>query len=408
MCAAARRRGNGVELVTIPLHALETWAGILLDHSLGGITPDDRVMIKGERVCWPLLEVLERRVIEAGAVPDLYLIPPNNERGRVWSAAMGRWGSPEQLAKIPDWHRARYESMTKYVEVLGAEDPTAYMGLEAGRLQALAAADRPFADLRLSKPWVITLFPTAAFAALEGLEPDELTEFIVRASTTDPQELRAAEERLAPLFERGSRLEIVTEHPAERRELRLTMDLSLSRPVLSFGLRNFPDGEIFTSPDARSVEGELYLDLPVNYGGEDMSGIYLRFEAGQIVEHAAAVGGDRLAAIVETDAGSRRLGEVALGMNPGLDRVLKHPLFVEKVGGTLHVAIGASYDEGFVADPASEQGRGRVEELEASGALNRSAQHVDLVIDFRPGGCGRRVTLDGTELAPCDGVWTAR
>jgi len=394
--------------VTIRHEQLETWAGILLDHSLGGIDPSDRVMIKGEHICWPLMEVLERRVIEAGAVPDVYLIPPNNERGRVWSAAMGRLGTPVQLENVPRWHRARYESMTKYVEVLGAESPSAYMGLASERLQALAAADRPFADLRLSKRWVITLFPTPAFAALEGLEAAELTEFIVRASTTDPRVLRVAEERLAPLFERGSEIEVVTMHPREHRELHLVMDLSLSRPVLSYGLRNFPDGEIFTSPDARSVEGELFLDLPVNYGGDDIGGIYLRFVGGNIVEYSAETGADRLAAIVETDQGSHRLGEVALGMNPGLDRVLKHPLFVEKVGGTLHVAIGASYDEGFVADPGSDAGRQKVGELEALGALNRSAQHVDLVADFRSGGCGRRVILDGVELVPDGGVWVVR
>jgi hypothetical protein len=75
-------------------------------------------MIKGERL-WPLMAVLERRVIQAGAVPDVYLIPPNNDRGRVWSAAMGRAGGAEQLARIPDWHGERYRSMTKYVEVLG-------------------------------------------------------------------------------------------------------------------------------------------------------------------------------------------------------------------------------------------------------------------------------------------------
>ena len=397
-----------MEPVTVPREALETWAGILLDHSLGGIDPSDRVMIKGERICWPLAEVLERRVIEAGAVPDVYLVPPNNERGRVWSAAMGRLGAPTQLKSVPDWHRARYESMTKYVEVLGAEDPSAYMGLRPERLQALAAADRPFSDLRLSKRWVITLYPTPAFAALEGLEPDELTEFIVRASTTDPRALRVAEERIAPLVESGRRLEIVTEHPRQRRELHLAMDLSLSRPVLSYGLRNLPDGEVFTSPDARSVEGELFLDLPVNYGGDDIGGIYLRFVGGRIVEHSAEIGAHRLAAIIETDQGSRRLGEVALGMNPVLDRVLKHPLFVEKVGGTLHVAIGASYEEGFVANPRSDAGRRRVGELEALGALNRSAQHVDLVADFRPGGCGRRVTLDEVDLAPEGGVWIVR
>jgi leucyl aminopeptidase (aminopeptidase T) len=92
-------------------------------------------------------------------------------------------------------------------------------------------------------------------------------------------------------------------------------------------------------------------------------------------------------------------------MNPGLDRVLKHPLFVEKVGGTLHIAIGASYDDSYVEDPRSEAGAARIKELERSGALNRSAQHIDIVTDFRPGGCGRRVRVGGVELRPANGVW---
>ncbi len=392
--------------VRIERGELERWARILLDHSLGGIRPEDRVMIKGERVCWPLLEVLEREVIRAGAVPDVFLVPPNNERGRVWSAAMARWGTAEQLERVPGWMRERYESMTRYVEVLGAETPQAYADLDAGQVAALAAADRPLAEIRLSKPWVLTLYPTRAFAEMEGMPLDEYARFIVRASTTDPRPLRAAEERLAPYFERGREVRIVTWHPGQRRELELVLDITPSRPVLSYGLRNFPDGEIFTSPDARRTEGEIYLDLPVHYGGRDIRGIYLRFEDGAVVAHDAEEGADRLAAIVETDDGSRRLGEFALGMNPGLDRVLKHPLFVEKVGGTLHVALGASYSECFVEDPGSGAGRERVHELEAAGVLNRSAQHVDIVCDFRPGGCGRRVTIDGVELVQEGGVWT--
>jgi len=394
-----------VHEVTISAAQLETWAGYLLDHSLGGITPSDRVMIKGERICWPLMEVLERRVVEAGAAPDVYLIPPNNDRGRVWSATMGQVGTTQQMERIPDWHRARYESMTKYVEVLGGEDPRRYMDLKAGQLQALAASDRPFADIRLSKPWVITLFPTPAFAELEGMDLEDYTEFIVRASTTDPRPLLEAEKAIEPVLASGRSMTVVTEHPRDGRSLELKLDISLGRPVLSYGLRNFPDGEIFTSPDARASEGEVFVDLPVNYGGHDIQGIYLRFESGRIVDFSADEGHEHLAAIIETDDGSRRLGEVALGMNPGLDRVIKHPLFVEKVGGTLHIAIGASYEECFVDDPGSTQGKARIAELEEMGALNRSSQHVDIVTDFRPGGCGRRVEIDGAELVPRDGLW---
>jgi aminopeptidase len=391
--------------VTIPTEALETWAGYLLDHSLGGITAEDRVMIKGESICWPLIEVLERRIIEAGGVPDVLLVPPNNDRGRVWSAAMARSGSAEQLERIPEWHRARYESMTKYIEVLGASDPTSYADLDASQNQALAGADRPFANIRIAKPWVLTLYPTQGFADLEGLDLETYADFIVRASTEDPMPLKTAEEKIAPLLDTGREMTIVTVHPDDGRELTLTLDLQPSIAVMSYGLRNFPDGEVFTSPDARRSEGELYLDLTVNYGGKDIQGIYLKFEKGIIVDYSARVGHEALAAIIETDDGSHRLGEVALGMNAGMERVLKHPLFVEKVGGTLHVAIGMSYETCYVTDPSSAEGRARLDELTESGALNRSAQHVDIVADFRPGGCGRRVEIDGVRLVPKDGFW---
>ncbi len=387
---------------------LETWAGYLLDHSIGGVKPEDRVMIKGERICWPLMEILERRVIEAGAVPDVYLIPPNNDRGRVWSAAMGARGKPEQLARIPEWHKPRYESMTKYVEVLGAEDPSRYSGLAGPQFQAVVAADRPFTDIRLSKPWVITLFPTPGFAALEGLNLDEYTRFLVRASTQDPRPLKDAEDVIAPLFREGARVTVITHHPRDRRDLNLKLGIEPSIPKISFGLRNFPDGEVFTSPDAGATEGEIFLDLPVNYGGHDIKGIYLKIEGGKIVSYKADVGHDHLGAIIETDAGSHRLGEIALGMNPGLDRALKHPLLVEKVGGTLHVAIGASYEDCYVEDPASPDGKARLAELEASGALNKSAQHVDIVADFRPGGCGRRVLFDDHEVVVKNGLWVIK
>lgn len=393
--------------IVIPNEDLEVWAGILLDHSLGGITSQDRVMIKGESVCWPLMRVLERRVFEAGGLADVCVVPPNNERGRVWSATAARSCEPSMLEETPDWHRGRYESMTKYVEVLGASDPGEYAGLEPQQLKCLAETDRPFANLRLAKPWVLTLYPTVGFAEMEGMELAEYVSFLVKASTTDPRPLRDAEEDLKPLFEQGKEMRIITEDPGTGRSLELSIDMSPSIPALSYGLRNFPDGEIFTSPDARRTEGEIFVDLPVHYAGTDMCGIYLRFENGSIVEYRAAEGGDALEAIIETDDGAHRLGEVALGMNPGLDRVLKHPLLVEKVGGTLHVALGASYVQCYTEDPESDEGKAKIDELKGQGIVNVSAQHVDIVTDFRDGGCGRSVFIDDTELHVRNGLWVA-
>jgi aminopeptidase len=139
--------------------------------------------------------------------------------------------------------------------------------------------------------------------------------------------------------------------------------------------------------------------------GVTIQGIYLRFSRGIIEEYSAKQGADTLKKIIETDKGSHRLGEVALGMNSGIQKVLKHPLFVEKVGGTLHIAIGASYPECFVEEPASEEGKKEADSLFTKGTLNRSAQHVDIVTDFRPGGAGKAVYLDDTKLEIQDNIW---
>jgi len=153
------------------------------------------------------------------------------------------------------------------------------------------------------------------------------------------------------------------------------------------------------------VQGEIFVDLPVSFIGKTIQGIYLKFEKGKIVEYSAQKSEDALKKIIETDEGSHRLGEVALGMNNGIEEVLKHPLFVEKVGGTLHIAIGASYPECYVADPSSEEGKKGTDEFFKQGKLNRSAQHVDIVTDFREGGAGIAVYLDDVQLEIENNIW---
>jgi leucyl aminopeptidase (aminopeptidase T) len=92
-------------------------------------------------------------------------------------------------------------------------------------------------------------------------------------------------------------------------------------------------------------------------------------------------------------------------MNNGIQTALKHPLFVEKVGGTFHIAIGSSYPECYVRDPQSDSSQREIERLAEAGIYNRSAQHVDIVADFRAGGCGRAIFVDDTRLALRDNLW---
>jgi aminopeptidase len=200
-------------------------------------------------------------------------------------------------------------------------------------------------------------------------------------------------------------IRILTIHPQTGKELTLQMNIANRNIIKCTGERNFPDGEVFTSPDATTVDGEIFVDLPLSAMGVTIQGIYLRFKNGIITEYRAEKEAGTLGKIIETDEGSHRLGEVALGMNSGIQKVLKHPLFVEKVGGTLHIAIGASYPECYVKDPASDKGKKEADTYHQKGILNRSAQHMDIVTDFRPGGAGKAVFLDDTKLEIKDNIW---
>ncbi|UCH98471.1 MAG: aminopeptidase [Candidatus Aminicenantes bacterium] len=385
---------------------LETWANYILNHSLGGIKPEDIVMIKGEHITWPLMSVLQDKIFAAGAIADINLVAPDNDRGKVWGASITKFGTLEQINRVPEWHHSRYQAMTKYIEILGAENPALFANLPEKTAAELMKADHPFKTIRLAKSWVLTLFPTQAFAELEGMSLEEYTNIIVKASTTDHKMLGEIEEPLAQLMEKAKTIRIQTQCPKTGNRLELEMDISDRFVVRCVGERNFPDGEIYTSPDANSTTGEIFVDLPVYYNGVTIQGIYLKFENGIIKEYSAEKEPKTLKKIIETDEGSHRIGEVALGMNSGLQTALKHPLFVEKVGGTLHIAIGESYPECYVKDPASEEGKAQLDEFFKKGIINKSAQHVDIVTDFRPGGAGRAVYFDNTKLEIKNNIWT--
>lgn len=389
----------------IAKHDMEKWADYLLDYSLGGVKADDIIMIKGENICWPLMNMLQDKIFAAGGLADINIVAPDNDRGKVWGASMAKHGSKEQISKVPSWQSERYKSMTKFIEILGVADPELFRGTKEDLAQEIMKADAPIKNIRLAKPWVLTLYPTKGFADMEGMSLEEYSDFIVKASTVDPRLLEEVEENIYQLLKKSSEIKVLTVHPKTKKELELNLNIKGRNIVKCTGKRNFPDGEVFTSPDANSVEGEIFVDLPVFQGGMDIQGIYLKFEGGVIKEYTAEQGFEALKKIIETDEGSHRLGEVALGMNNGMDKVLKHPLFVEKVGGTMHIAIGQSYPEAYVDSANSEEGKKIISELQSKGIYNQSAQHVDIVTDFRPGGSGKAIYIDGLKLKLENNIW---
>ena len=136
-----------------------------------------------------------------------------------------------------------------------------------------------------------------------------------------------------------------------------------------------PDGEFFTGPVEDLVQGEITFDLPAMIGGREVTGVRLRFEGGEVTDANAERGEEYLIKLLDTDPGSRRLGEVGIGTNYEIDRGTREVLLDEKIGGTVHMALGRSYPE--------------------TGGVNESAVHTDLVCDLRQGG---RIEVDGETL----------
>jgi aminopeptidase len=223
----------------------------------------------------------------------------------------------------------------------------------------------------------VALFPTDAYAQDADMSLADYTEFVYAACHLDDDDpvafwrgVSAEQERLVTWL-------------ADKRELHVLgpdTDLRVGVAGRSWmnanGRRNMPDGEIFTGPQEDAVNGVVRFSFPSQVQGREVEDIRLRFEGGRVVEATAAKNQDYLKRMLELDEGARRLGEFAIGTNYGITQFTKNILFDEKIGGTMHMAIGAGYPE--------------------TGSRNESAIHWDMICDLRQ---GSTITADGQLFA---------
>ena len=233
--------------------------------------------------------------------------------------------------------------------------------------------------------WCVTLYPTQAAAQDAGMSLEEYEGFVYRAGLLDEDDPVAAWKAF------GGRIGRLAEWLGTKDELRVVAegtDLTLAVGgrtwIPSRGRENFPDGEVFTGPVETSVDGEIAFTYPAAFHGRIVEGVRLRFAGGEVVEAEAAQGQRFLDQMLALDEGARRVGEFAFGLNEAVDRFTLNTLFDEKIGGTVHLALGKSYPE--------------------TGGVNESALHWDLVCDLRE---GSEVYADG-ELVYRDGRFLDR
>ncbi len=350
----------------------ENLAKILVGYSTK-VAEGEVVSIDGEAGAEPLLRAVYEEVLKAGAHPILNVsldglasvyYKQASDAQLDWISPVTEWMAEKADVRIAVGASANTRELSAIPPERQTRRQTAVGDLLAKMMDRSAAG-----DFR----WCYTLYPTNAYASEAEMSLDDYEDFYFGACLADDPDPLTAWKRASKECERLA--EWIEGHE-EVRVIAPGTDIKLGIAGRKFipcvGDHNMPDGEFFTGPVEDSVEGEVTFHLPAVIGGREVSGVRLRFESGKVVDASAERGEEFLIELLDTDEGARRLGELGIGTNYAIDRGTLEVLLDEKIGGTVHMAVGRSYPE--------------------SGGVNESAVHTDLVCDLRLGG---KLEVDG-------------
>ena len=356
-------------------------AEVLVGYSTS-VGPGDNVRIESKGSSSPLVRELYGAALRAGGHPEANLVLDGAEE------ALLRHGSDAQLEWIPpdaEWNVDKGDVWL----VIYAPTNTRYLtGVDAAKMARRLKARAPAQSRYLERSaagdfrWVICVYPTEASAQDAGMSLQQFEDVLYRGAFLDRDDPVAAWATFSERLERvGSLLETKRELRIVGEDTDLRLGVEGRTWIRSNGLRNFPDGEVFTGPVETSVEGTIRFSFPAMMRGRQADGVRLRFEGGEVVEATARRGQDFLREMIGTDDGARRVGEFAFGMNDAITEYTGNLLLDEKIGGTVHLALGRS--------------------VPGTGGENQSGLHWDIVCDLRDGG---EVYADG-ELVYRDGAF---
>jgi aminopeptidase len=360
---------------------IEKWASVLTGYSVE-VQAGQTVAIQGGATAAPLLRAVYREVVARGGFPIMLPAIDGTQPDLL------NTGSDAQLQFISPVERFVRTEADVVINVMAETNTRRMSAVDPKRQSVFTAARRGLfesfmeraADGRMD--WTLTLYPTDAYAQDAEMDTETYTDFVLSACKLDRDdpvaawlELKSEQQRLIDWLD--GRKEVHLSGP----DIDLTLSIEGRTWINSDGKRNFPSGEIFTGPVENSVNGTIRFSFPVVTAGRQIEDIRLRFENGKVVEASAERNEDYLIQQLDTDDGARFLGEFAFGTNFDITRFTKNILFDEKIGGTVHMAVGLGYPE--------------------TGSTNKSAIHWDMIADLRQGGI---VTVDGEPFLK-DGVF---
>ncbi|MEZ4524125.1 MAG: aminopeptidase [Thermomicrobiales bacterium] len=353
---------------------IERLADVLVNYSLEA-QPEQLVAVQGSPLASPLVLAVHERLLRAGSFPMPVVSLPGVDELAL------KYGNDDQLRYITPVQRAVIEQAGASLSIISEPNTRRLSGVDPARQRLAGEARRELLQRMMERSasgeldWCITLFPTEAHAQDADMSISDFSDFVFRACHVDDPD----EDPVAYWREMSAEHERLIEWLSDKRQVEITgpdTDLRLSVEGRTWmnadGRKNFPDGEIFTAPIEDSIDGTIRYSFPAITGGREVEDVRLWFEKGKVVRATAGRNEDFLLQMLESDEGARYVGEFAFGTNFGIDRFTKNILFDEKIGGTIHIALGAGYPE--------------------TGSKNQSAVHWDMICDLREGG---RVTVDG-------------
>lgn len=315
----------------------------------------------------PLVEELYEELLRAGAFPIVRMSPSSLQE------RLFRSGQPHHFDEVSPFDLTYAKAMHGTIRIMASPNTRDLAAFPPSIAARLAKSRRPVRKIVLAKKWSLTLFPTQAYAQDAEMNLRDFEDFVYAANFLDRKDPVAEWEKL----EKWHQKLITRLHKADKVRIvgpdtDLTMSVKKRTFLSSVATHNVPSGEVFTGPIEDSAEGHIRYDFPVCNGGREIDGIRLVFRKGLVVEASATKNEGYLKEMLDMDPGARRLGELGIGTNYGIQRFIKNILFDEKIGGTVHLAVGESYTE--------------------TGGVNKSSLHWDMIKDLRKDGA---LYLDG-------------
>lgn len=347
---------------------VQKMAQVLAQYSMA-IQPGERVLIRSRSPAGePLCQALYAEVLKIGALPSVYIHMSQED-----PIALEATDNPDLLSYVNPMLKLMYDEADVIFRIEAAENTRNRSGYPLPMQAARAIVHSALIDVQMVREANKTLrrcttqFPTFGYAQNAGMSLRQYESFLFGACKVELPDPVAAWQRV---YDEQERLVawLKGKHHLRVRGDHIDMDMSIEGRSFknAGGKQNMPDGEIFTGPVEDSVNGWVHFTYPAYYEGNEVKGIELTFEDGLVVDAKAQANEGFLLAKLDTDPGARRLGEFAIGNNWDIQQFTGSILFDEKIGGTVHMAVGQGYGE--------------------TGSLNHSSVHWDMICDMRQGG----------------------